>query len=31
MQIKFAFAITCHKAQGGQWPAVFCGSRLFDR
>lgn len=23
LQIKFAFAITCHKAQGGQWPAVF--------
>ncbi|MGF7027857.1 MULTISPECIES: ATP-dependent DNA helicase [Sphingobacterium] len=23
LQIKFAFAITCHKAQGGQWPIVF--------
>ncbi|WP_462266147.1 ATP-dependent DNA helicase [Mucilaginibacter sp.] len=23
LQIKFAYAITCHKAQGGQWPAVF--------
>lgn len=23
LQIKFAFAITCHKAQGGQWPVVF--------
>src|SRR5690606_34930106 len=23
LQIKFAFAITCHKAQGGQWDAVF--------
>lgn len=23
LQIKFAFAVTCHKAQGGQWPAVF--------
>lgn len=23
LQIKFAMAITCHKAQGGQWPAVF--------
>ena len=23
LQIKFAYALTCHKAQGGQWPAVF--------
>lgn len=23
LQIKFAYAITCHKSQGGQWPAVF--------
>ncbi|WP_282636018.1 ATP-dependent DNA helicase [Sphingobacterium thalpophilum] len=23
LQIKFAFAVTCHKAQGGQWPIVF--------
>ena len=23
LQIKFAYAITCHKAQGGQWQAVF--------
>ncbi len=23
LQIKFAYAITCHKAQGGQWPAIF--------
>lgn len=23
LQIKFAFAVTCHKAQGGQWEAVF--------
>ena len=23
MQIKFAYAVTCHKAQGGQWDAVF--------
>lgn len=22
VQVKFAYAITCHKAQGGQWPAV---------
>ncbi len=23
IQIKFAYALTCHKAQGGQWSAVF--------
>lgn len=23
LQVKFAYAITCHKAQGGQWSAVF--------
>ncbi|TRX49839.1 AAA family ATPase [Fulvivirga sp. M361] len=23
LQIKFAYAVTCHKAQGGQWQAVF--------
>lgn len=23
LQIKFAYALTCHKAQGGQWSAVF--------
>lgn len=23
LQIKFAYAVTCHKAQGGQWKAVF--------
>ncbi len=23
LQIKFSYAITCHKAQGGQWKAVF--------
>ena len=29
MQIKFAYAITCHKAQGGQWKAVFVDRCLF--
>ena len=29
MQIKFAYAVTCHKAQGGQWPAVFVDKMLF--
>lgn len=23
LQVKYAYAITCHKAQGGQWRAVF--------
>ncbi len=23
LQVKFAYAITCHKSQGGQWSAVF--------
>ena len=23
LQIKHAYAVTCHKAQGGQWPVVF--------
>ena len=23
LQVKYAYAVTCHKAQGGQWPAVF--------
>ena len=22
LQVKFAYSLTCHKAQGGQWPAV---------
>jgi len=27
LQVKFAYAVTCHKAQGGQWKKVFidCG------
>ena len=23
MQVKFSYAITCHKSQGGQWNTVF--------
>lgn len=23
IQVKFAYALTCHKTQGGQWPVVF--------
>ena len=29
MQVKFAYAVTCHKAQGGQWKAVFIDRCLF--
>ena len=23
LQVKYAYAVTCHKAQGGQWKRVF--------
>jgi len=23
LQVKFSYALTCHKSQGGQWPVVF--------
>jgi exodeoxyribonuclease-5 len=23
LQVKYAYAVTCHKSQGGQWPIVF--------
>ena len=29
LQIKFSYAVTCHKAQGGQWKAVFVDRCLF--
>ncbi len=29
LQVKFAYAVTCHKAQGGQWRAVFIDRCLF--
>ena len=29
VQIKFAYAVTCHKAQGGQWSCVFIDQMLF--
>lgn len=29
LQVKFAYAVTCHKAQGGQWSAVFIDTLLF--
>ena len=29
MQVKFSYAVTCHKAQGGQWSAVFIDRLIF--
>ena len=29
LQIKFAYAITCHKSQGGQWENVFVDHGYF--
>ncbi|MBQ0081491.1 MAG: AAA family ATPase [Alistipes sp.] len=29
LQIKYSYAVTCHKAQGGQWKAVFIDQSLF--
>ena len=29
MQVKFAYAVTCHKAQGGQWSVVFIDRCIF--
>ena len=29
VQVKFAYAVTCHKAQGGQWRVVFIDKCLF--
>lgn len=29
VQVKFAYAVTCHKSQGGQWAAVFIDRMLF--
>ncbi len=29
LQVKFAYAVTCHKAQGGQWKAVFIDPGYF--
>ncbi len=30
LQIKFAYAVTCHKAQGGQWHTVFIDQTYFN-
>ncbi|MGE0090845.1 MAG: ATP-dependent RecD-like DNA helicase [Bacteroidales bacterium] len=29
LQVKFAYAVTCHKAQGGQWKSVFVDHGYF--
>ncbi len=29
LQVKFSYAVTCHKAQGGQWRAVFVDRCIF--
>ena len=29
LQVKFAYAVTCHKAQGGQWSSVFIDQLLY--
>ena len=31
LQIKFSYAVTCHKAQGGQWNRVFVDQGIFNR
>lgn len=30
LQVKYAYAVTCHKAQGGQWPVVFVDQSYFN-
>ncbi len=29
LQVKFGYALTCHKTQGGQWPTVFLDAPFF--
>lgn len=29
LQVKFAYAVTCHKSQGGQWESVFLDQGYF--
>lgn len=31
LQAKFCYAVTCHKAQGGQWPVVFIDQGYLTR
>ena len=30
LQVKFAYAVTCHKSQGGQWKSVFLDQGYFN-
>ncbi len=30
LQIKFAYAVTCHKSQGGQWHTIFVDQTYFN-
>ncbi len=30
LQVKFAYAMTCHKTQGGQWPVVFLDAGIYQ-
>jgi exodeoxyribonuclease-5 len=30
LQVKFSYAVTCHKAQGGQWERVFIDQGMFN-
>lgn len=30
LEVKYAYAMTCHKAQGGQWPCVFVDMGLLS-
>jgi len=31
LEVKFAYAVTCHKSQGGQWKHVFIEQEQFNR
>jgi len=31
LQVKFCYTVTCHKAQGGQWPVVFIDQGYIKR
>ncbi len=31
LQVKYAFAVTCHKAQGGQWKEVFIDMGMINK
>jgi exodeoxyribonuclease-5 len=31
IQVKFAYAVTCHKSQGGQWKSVFIDQGYIDK